>query len=115
MSRGLILIDSHREQLKSLAVKASLIVPILQGDRLFGLLIGHQCQQTRIWNSSEIDLFTQLALQLGSALDRVKLREELDLAKRYSKQQSRTAARITSTSSQDLGTTGRKSGCIAGF
>ena len=78
---GANLTDSHREQLKSLAVKASLIVPILQGDRLFGLLIGHQCQQTRIWESSEIDLFTQLALQLGSALDRVKLREELDLTK----------------------------------
>ncbi|MBW4533524.1 MAG: GAF domain-containing protein [Pleurocapsa minor HA4230-MV1] len=74
------LTDCHLEQLESLAVKASLVVPILQGDRLFGLLIGHQCEKPRWWLQSEIDLFAQLALQLGFALDRVKLRDELDLA-----------------------------------
>jgi methyl-accepting chemotaxis protein PixJ len=74
------LTDCHLEQLESLAVKASLVVPILQDNQLFGLLIGHQCKQPRLWSQSEIDLFAQLALQLGFALDRVKLREELDLA-----------------------------------
>ncbi|MFM2312490.1 MAG: hypothetical protein RLZZ04_1766 [Cyanobacteriota bacterium] len=74
------LTDCHLEQLESLAVKASLVVPILQEDQLFGLLIGHQCEKPRLWSQSEIDLFAQLALQLGFALDRVKLREELDLA-----------------------------------
>ena len=73
------LTDCHLEQLKSLAVKASLIVPILQDGKLSGLLIGHQCQQARSWNSWEIELFTQLALQLGSALERLKLREKLKL------------------------------------
>jgi GAF domain-containing protein len=74
------LTDCHLEQLESLAVKASLVVPILQDDQLFGLLIGHQCEKPRLWSQSEIDLFAQLALQLGFALDRVKLREKLDLA-----------------------------------
>jgi methyl-accepting chemotaxis protein PixJ len=74
------LTDCHLEQLESLAVRASLVVPILQDDQLFGLLIGHQCAKPRLWSQSEIDLFAQLALQLGFALDRVKLREELDLA-----------------------------------
>ncbi len=60
---------------------ASLVVPILQDGQLFGLLIGHQCEQPRLWSQSEIDLFTQLALQLGFALDRVELRAELELAK----------------------------------
>ena len=71
----------HLEQLESLSVKASMIVPILQDEQLFGLLIGHQCEQPRLWSQSEIDLFAQLAFQLGFALDRVQLREELDLAK----------------------------------
>ena len=71
----------HLEQLESLAVKASLIVPILQDGQLFGLLIGHQCEQPRLWSQSEIDLFTQLALQLGLALDRVELKTELEQAK----------------------------------
>ena len=71
----------HLEQLESLSVKASLIVPILQDEQLFGLLIGHQCEQPRLWSQSEIDLFAQLALQLGLALDRVQLREALNAAK----------------------------------
>ena len=75
------LTSCHLEQLESLSVKASVVVPILQDEQLFGLLIGHQCKQPRIWSRSEIDLFAQLALQLGLALDRVELREELDAAK----------------------------------
>ena len=75
------LTSCHLEQLKSLSVKASVVVPILQDERLLGLLIGHQCQQPRQWLPSEIDLFAGLALQLGFALDRAELRKELDAAK----------------------------------
>ncbi len=69
------------KHLETLAVKASLVVPILQNEELFGLLIGHQCQQPRLWSQSEIDLLTQLALQLGFALERIKLTAALNLAK----------------------------------
>ena len=75
------LTDSHLERLKSLSVQAILAVPILQSDRIFGLLVGHQCQQPRSWSPSEIDLFTQLAVQLGFALERIELQQKLDLAK----------------------------------
>ena len=75
------LTDCHLEQLQALSVKASIVVPILQDEQLFGLLIGHQCLQPRQWYQSEIDLFAQLALQLGFALDRVKLTTELNAAK----------------------------------
>nr|MDJ0536498.1 GAF domain-containing protein [Xenococcaceae cyanobacterium MO_207.B15] len=71
------LTDCYRKQLESLAVKASLVAPILQDEVLFGLFIGHQCSQPRSWKQSEIELFAQLALQLGLALERGKLREEL--------------------------------------
>ena len=72
---------SHLERLKSLSVQAILAVPISQSDRIFGLLVGHQCQQPRSWSPSEIDLFTQLAVQLGFALERIELQQKLDLAK----------------------------------
>ena len=67
------LTDCHREQLEAFAVKASLVAPIIQGDRLFGLLIAHQCSSPRHWQPDEIDLFAQLAVQVGLALDRAKL------------------------------------------
>ena len=82
------LTDSDLERLKSLSVRAILSVPISLGDRLFGLLVGHQCQQPRPWSSSEIDLFTQLAVQLGFAIERIKLQQELNLANNISQNQT---------------------------
>ncbi len=82
------LTDCHLEQLESLSVKACIIVPILRDEELFGLLIGHQCEQPRLWSELEIDLFAQLALQLGFALERVKLKAELDVAKNAQRQEA---------------------------
>ena len=65
-------------KLEYLAVKASLVVPILQEGQLFGLLIGHQCQSTRFWETSAIELWVQIALQLETALKGVSLQAQLD-------------------------------------
>ena len=73
--------DRYLKQLELLGVKATITAPILRDKQLFGLLIGHQCQQPRSWSQQETNLFTQLALQTGSILDRVKLQEELILRK----------------------------------
>ena len=67
--------DRDVKQLESLGVKATITVPIIRNKQLFGLLIGHQCQQPRSWSQSETNLFTQFAWQIGLVLDRVKLEE----------------------------------------
>lgn len=66
-------------------VKAKLVVPILQnykstteGDRLWGLLIAHQCQKTRQWTDFEQELMQQLADQIGIALSQGELLENLE-------------------------------------
>jgi PAS domain S-box-containing protein len=64
-------------------VKAKLVVPILQNfksqsDRLWGLLIAHQCQTTRIWTEFELELMQQLADQIGIALSQGELLENLE-------------------------------------
>ncbi|MBF2022044.1 MAG: GAF domain-containing protein [Hydrococcus sp. C42_A2020_068] len=75
------LTECHREQLEAFAVKANLVASILTGDRLYGLLIVHQCSAPRNWQNFEIDLLTQLALQTGLALDRVTLLKEVEQAR----------------------------------
>jgi twitching motility protein PilJ len=72
------LTECHLKQLEPFAVKANLVAPILKDDRLFGLLIAQQCSAPRDWQSSEIDLFKQIALQVGFALDRARLAQQLD-------------------------------------
>jgi light-regulated signal transduction histidine kinase (bacteriophytochrome) len=74
------------ELLKRFAVKANLVVPILQTDDLWGLLIAHQCSSPRYWLDSEVELLKQLANQLGIAISQSELLER-------SQQQSQALAR----------------------
>jgi GAF domain-containing protein len=87
------LTECHREQLESFAVKANLVAPILMGDRLYGLLIVHQCSAPRNWQNLEIDLLTQLALQTGLALDRATLIEEVEQARQLAQKASQEQLR----------------------
>ncbi|KYC44169.1 hypothetical protein WA1_03260 [Scytonema hofmannii PCC 7110] len=70
--------DCHIGLLERFAVKANLIAPIITNNQLYGLFIAHQCSGPRLWQQPEIDLFTQLASQVGFALDRARLLEQVD-------------------------------------
>ncbi|MDJ0594107.1 MAG: GAF domain-containing protein [Pleurocapsa sp. MO_226.B13] len=65
------------EQLEKLEVKANLVTPILNEGKLFGLLVAHQCSDFRNWQQPEIRWVTQIATQVGFALDNAKLLQQL--------------------------------------
>ncbi|MGH2414509.1 MAG: GAF domain-containing protein, partial [Microcystaceae cyanobacterium] len=69
------LTDCHLKQLEPFAVKANLVAPILTRGELLGLLIAHQCDGPRNWEKVEVDFFTQIATQVGFALERSNLLE----------------------------------------
>ena len=73
--------ECYLKQLEAFAVQANLVAPILRGDQLLGLLIAHQCDAPRAWKQGEVDLFAQLATQVGFALDRANLLEQQRAAK----------------------------------
>jgi diguanylate cyclase (GGDEF)-like protein len=70
----------HVDLLRSLDIRANLVVPILQQERLWGLLIAHQCSNTRKWQQSEINLFNQLASQAAIAIQQSELYHQLQQA-----------------------------------
>jgi twitching motility protein PilJ len=74
------LTDCHLQQLETYQVKSNLVVPILKDDRLFALLIAHECRNPRDWQSVEINLMRQVALQLGFALDQTENMVQLEQA-----------------------------------
>lgn len=74
------LTDCHIKQLEPFAVRANLVAPILVEGELLGLLIAHQCSGARNWEQSEIDVFAQLAAQVGLALERTELLEKQKIA-----------------------------------
>lgn len=66
------------EQLAKLEVKANLVTPIIHQGELLGLLVAHQCSDTRQWQQAEIRWMTQIAAQVGLALDNAQLLEKLE-------------------------------------
>lgn len=91
----------HLELLASFQVRANLVVPILQGDNLWGLLIAHHCAAPRDWQPLDVDLLRQLAIQVGIAIEQASLfdraRSELN-----ERQQAEAALKVKSAELEEL-------------
>ncbi|MGB7416027.1 MAG: GAF domain-containing protein, partial [Thermosynechococcaceae cyanobacterium] len=70
--------DCHIGLLEQFGVKANLIAPVLKDGQLFGLLIAHQCSNSRVWLPAEVDLMAQIASQVSVALDSVRRMQDLN-------------------------------------
>ena len=68
--------ECYLNLLRDLQVKANLVVPILQGENLWGLLIAHHCTDTRPWQQFEIECMKQLGVQLAIAIQQSTLFEQ---------------------------------------
>jgi signal transduction histidine kinase len=65
--------DCHIQVLSQFQIKANLIVPLRQGNNLWGLLCIHQCSTARDWKLDEIEFVSQIAEQLGIAIQQAEL------------------------------------------
>ncbi|MEG4121068.1 GAF domain-containing protein [Microcoleus sp. N9_B4] len=68
--------ECHVNLLSQFDIKANLVVPILQGEKLWGLLIAHHCRSQRHWTSSEIESLKQISVQLAIAIKQSTLFEQ---------------------------------------
>lgn len=81
----------HIDLLTQFQIRAKLVVPIVQGERLWGLLVAYHCNGSRQWQSFEIDLVQLLSTQVAIAIQQAELYE-----------QSRTATQTALTQAQQL-------------
>ncbi|MFN6539118.1 MAG: GAF domain-containing protein [Nostoc sp. EkiNYC01] len=68
--------ECHAAILARFQVRANLVVPLLKQGKLWGLLCVHQCSNPRTWQPSEIEFVSQIAENLGVALQHNKLLHE---------------------------------------
>jgi len=68
--------DCLIEFMQEFNVKAKLAVPIFLKEKLWGLLVAHQCERPRHWSRFETELMGQLAAQIGIALAQAQLLEQ---------------------------------------
>ncbi len=81
--------DCHIKILAQFQVRANLIVPLLQGQKLWGLLCIHQCAAPRQWQAIEIEFVNHIATHLGVALQHSELLADLraEIAERQQAEQ----------------------------
>jgi PAS domain S-box-containing protein len=123
--------DEHRDLLASLQVRANLVVPIFIGDesqglateyspetrielpgrsletsqnRLWGLLIAHQCRAPRVWTDSEMDLLGRLSVQLAIAIQQSTLFEQAQQAREAALEASRMKSLFLANMSHEIRT-----------
>ncbi|MEL6457617.1 MAG: methyl-accepting chemotaxis protein [Cyanobacteria bacterium J06621_15] len=75
--QDLRLTQSYLEQLKDLDVKAFLLAPVYVNNNLYGLFVAHDCGSTRSWKEIEVNLFKQIAIQTGYALEQAELLQQI--------------------------------------
>ncbi|MEG4209235.1 PAS domain S-box protein [Microcoleus sp. S13_B4] len=123
--------ETHRDLLASLQVRANLVVPIFIGDesqdlaaeyspatgmgpagnsletsqnRLWGLLIAHQCRSPRVWTDSEVDLLGRLSVQLAIAIQQSTLFEQAQQAREAALEASRMKSLFLANMSHEIRT-----------
>src|SRR5919199_1813906 len=67
----------HVDFLVNFQVRANLVVPILQSEQLWGLLIAHHCCEPRQWQQFEVDLLTSLSTPIAIAIQQGQLYQRL--------------------------------------
>ena len=69
--------EQHMDVLTQFQVRSSLVVPLRQADRLWGLLAIHQCSGLRQWKETEVAFVQRVASQLNLALEQTEYRHQV--------------------------------------
>jgi len=67
----------HQSLLKSLKIRANLVLPIMCGESLWGLLAVHQCSGPRSWKAQEISLLQHVMVLINLAVHQAQLQQEM--------------------------------------
>jgi PAS domain S-box-containing protein len=72
------MVDCHRQMLIDIETRSKILVPVMCGDKLWGLLNAVESKQPRAWKPEEVDLLQSLSVHLAIALQQATTHEQLE-------------------------------------
>lgn len=66
----------HQDFLRSIYVRANLVVPVIVYNELWGLLIAHHCQHPHVWTPAEFERMKAAAETLSTAPEILNLKQQ---------------------------------------
>ncbi len=105
-SEGLVSTDdAHADYQKLFAkqqVKSNLIVPLLQGNNLFGLLIAHHCAKTHEWEQWETEYLGEFAKPIGLSMSAYAITERSQYEAKLSRERAEISRKENEARQQEL-------------
>ncbi|MBD2386826.1 GAF domain-containing sensor histidine kinase [Cylindrospermum sp. FACHB-282] len=89
--------NRHFALIEPMEARAYMIVPIFQGEKLWGLLAAYQNTEPYDWQEDEVDLLVQIGSQLGVGLQQAEL---LERTRRQKEEITQTLKELQKTQSQ---------------
>ncbi len=90
--------DRHLNMLENFEIQAGAIVPIFEGQNLWGGLCAYQHSHPHCWTEHDISFLTQISNQLGIAIQRAELMAEKLKAETYKQELPAILSKMSSTS-----------------
>jgi PAS domain S-box-containing protein len=84
--------NCYVEMLEAYQVKSNLVVPIHVSGKLWGLLIGHQCDDYRVWEDADLILLDEISVQIAIAIQQAAAYEQAQI-EQAERQRAETALR----------------------
>lgn len=69
--------ECYVAMLAQFQVRANMVLGILEGEKVWGLLVAQQCDKPRVWQPEEINLLKQLADQVAIAIQQAELYQQV--------------------------------------
>ncbi|WP_414578142.1 GAF domain-containing protein [Anabaena sp. CCY 9402-a] len=85
----------HLEVIERFHITAQIVVPLMEGDKMWGLLCIHQCTHPRHWEEAELEFVTQIAAQLSVALHQANLFQQSSLLGQTREEANQLAQALT--------------------